>query len=269
MLFNRLKLYRLKSLIPILLVTFSISKEVNASTPLGQQIECDYRHFYSYAGISHRLIGIGVGGIMANTNIDPDFRTFWQEGIRNDFTNKVSTTINDYSKVANYPVAAPLYLVTMWLSTQSFTKLPTYGVGLWANHSLRTLLVGAPEQVVLTHLLGSGRPQTDQHDWHLFKQHRAVSGHAFYGAIPLINIAKQTTQPVLKFTFYGLSVLPGLARINSDKHYLSQVWLGWWLAFSAANAVWETDVVSKKPHKLSIQMAPIENGIYLGLQAKL
>ncbi|MGD9592727.1 MAG: hypothetical protein AB7V32_09425 [Candidatus Berkiella sp.] len=232
-----------------------------------EQVICDFHHFYSLNAISERAIGFGIAAVFANTDLDPEFRWYWQHKIRSDFSDKLSTIVNDYSKIATYPISVPIYLSTLWISNKAFNLAPQSELGLWANHSLRTLIVGVPEQALFTHLLGSGRPESNEHNWDWFKYHRAVSGHAFYGAIPIINAAKQVEGPWLKGSLYVLSTLPGIARINSDKHYLSQVWLGWWLAFRASEAVWQ-DKVRKKP-QITLQMLPIENGIYLGLAKKL
>lgn len=266
---NLLKLYNLTSFVFILLTLPVISKANNDNYSFSTQVICDFQHFYSIGEITNRALGLGVGAISANTKMDPEFRLFWQQKIRANFSDKLTNTLNDYNKIASYPISAPLYVVTLWLSNKAFSVEPRSEVGLWANHSLRTLIVGVPEQALFTHLLGSGRPETGEHTWHLFKYHRAVSGHAFYGAIPLLNAAKQIDDPWIKGSVYVLSALPGLARINSDKHYLSQVWLGWWLAYSATTSVWHSDKVSKKPHNITFQAVPIESGIYLGLAKKL
>ncbi|MBS0290388.1 MAG: phosphatase PAP2 family protein [Proteobacteria bacterium] len=202
---------------------------------------------------------------MANTDVDPHFRNDWQDNVRSKLTNNISDTINHYSTLTNYQIAIPFCILSMWV-TSSFTQ-PNHGFGLWANHTFRTILVGSPEQLALSHLLGAGRPATGHPQWQLLKYHRAVSGHAFYGAIPLLNIAKQNDDPFIKFGLTTLSFLPGLARINDDKHYLSQVVLGWWLAACATKAVWESDKARSKQINTSIQLTPFEQGIYLGLKA--
>ncbi len=265
MLNNLLNLGFKCSLILILLIVPIMSKAIEATDGFITQLSCDFRNFYSLHGITHRATGFGLGGLWANTSMDPEFRILWQEHIRSDFTNRLSSEMDDYSKIAKYPVALPFYITTLWISNKAITLMPSNSLSLWANHSLRTLILGAPEQALFTHLLGSGRPQSEQHAWDLFKYHRAVSGHAFYGAIPLLNIAKQADNTLLKGTFYLLSTFPAIARINDDKHFLSQAWLGWWLALCATQTVWEREVVSKKPQNISLKMQPISHGIYLGL----
>jgi hypothetical protein len=197
-----IKLIKKKSIILliILLVTTAIAKAHSSERSFGQQILCDYGNYYSSKGILKRSIGLGVGGILANSSIDSHFQASWQDHLRSHNTDNIAKIVDDYSNATTYPYALPFYLAVMLISSPSLQQPPTDSWGLWANHSLRTLLVSAPEQALLSHLLGAGRPQTGHPHWHLFKYHRAVSGHGFYGAIPLLNIAKQTSAPFTKYT---------------------------------------------------------------------
>jgi len=42
-----------------------------------------------------------------------------------------------------------------------------------------------------------------------------------------------------------LSILPGLSKINDNKHYFSQVALGWYLAFLSCDVIDKTDSKNK------------------------
>lgn len=249
------------SLISILLI---ISPIANANTlpTLAHQISADYRFFYtSSAGISSQLIGLGIAGITANTDFDVIFQDEWQQKIRSPFLDDLSDKIDIYTEFTQYQIAIPLYLASMWFSDSS--------LGSWGNHALRTLILGAPQQAVLAYALGGGRPDTQKPQWHWFRYHRAVSGHAFYGAIPFLNLARETNDTRIKALAYLLSPLPGLARINLNKHYFSQSFLGWWLAFAATNAVWEADIVSSKSKSWSVQLIPAANNtLFLGFNLK-
>ena len=58
----------------------------------------------------------------------------------------------------------------------------------------------------------------------------------------------------MKSLFYGLSVLPGFSRVNDEKHYLSQVALGWYLAYLSA------DVIENKGKKNAFRLSPLPEG---------
>jgi membrane-associated phospholipid phosphatase len=55
--------------------------------------------------------------------------------------------------------------------------------------------------------------------------------------LSFINAAKMSDDILFKVLMYGLSTFPGWSRINDNDHYLSQVVLGWSLAYLAATAV--------------------------------
>ncbi|MFI4936878.1 MAG: hypothetical protein ACHQJ6_00025 [Candidatus Berkiellales bacterium] len=251
------------SLISILLINGNIANAALSS------VIADYQAYYYQAqGIPYFISGLTVSGVLANTHADLSIQTNWQQHIRNQFTNELSDRVDNYGDLAQYQVSIPIYLTALWLSHTFQDHSSFDAIGKWSDHSLRTIFLGAPQQALLTQLLGSGRPLTESSNWRWFKYNRAVSGHAFYGAVPLLNLAKQNDNIWIKLSAYTLSTLPALARINNNKHYTSQAFLGWWLAFSTTQIVWREPIVSKKP-QLTWQLMPIENTICLGLNLKL
>lgn len=223
------------------------------------QFKMDYIAFYSGQGMPYLISGLAICGTLANTNLDNAIQNEWQKHIRSNFTDNLSNRLQDYGKLTQWKIAIPIYVFSACLNNGP--------VQLWAQQSLRALALGAPQQGLFTSLLGSGRPFQQSPHWHWFRHHRAVSGHAFYGAIPLLNLAEQHPDPLVKITAYTLSVLPGLARVNLNKHYFSQALMGWWLAFSATRFVWHHNLV-RKP-QCTYFFLPYSNAIYLGFTAKL
>lgn len=255
------------SVLAILMVTPVLANDFLVKT-LVRQVSVDYYTYYHYQGIPYLLTGLGVSAIFANTDLDIKIREGWQNHLRGQSDNHFFTKVDNYSELSQYSIFIPLYFLSMWMGEEYPDAAGTSFVGSWGNHSLRALFIGAPQQAILTTLLGSSRPEKGEPHWHAFHHSRAVSGHAFYGALPLLNLAKEIDQPLLKMTFYGLSTLPAIARINNDKHYFSQAFLGWWLAFSATQIVWKTDEVSKKTYSLSWQLYPFRETIYLFANVK-
>jgi membrane-associated phospholipid phosphatase len=92
-------------------------------------------------------------------------------------------------------------------------------------------------------LLGPERPNDipgHYSGWQPFEGAHGASGHAFVGAVPLITAANMTDNWLLKGGLYFASTVVGWSRINDDRHYLSQVCLGWYLGYLAARAVNDT-----------------------------
>lgn len=215
---------------------------------LVDQVIVDYKTYYHYKGLPYLFTGLGISAVLANSEFDLIARDEWQSRLRGETTDDFYNAVDDFSELSQYKIFIPLYFLSMWLGEAYPDREGTVFIGQWGNHSLRALLLGAPQQAVFTALLGSSRPEKYHPKWAPFDYARAVSGHAFYGALPLLNLAKTIENPYLKATAYVTSTLPAFARINNDKHYLSQAFLGWWLAFSATQIVWEADEVRKKSH---------------------
>ena len=75
-------------------------------------------------------------------------------------------------------------------------------------------------------------------DWHPFKDSHGVSGHTFVGAVPFLVMAGMVDQNIwLKSFLYAASTAAGISRINDNAHYLSQVALGWYLAWESSDTV--------------------------------
>jgi len=57
------------------------------------------------------------------------------------------------------------------------------------------------------------------------------------GAIPWLTAARLARAPLPRAAALAGSTLTGWSRINDRKHFLSQVWLGWFAAWTAVTAV--------------------------------
>lgn len=196
----------------------------------------DYRTHYGFYGLPKLLTGLSIAGLMANGDSDHILRDEWQLHFRSSSSDDFFSLINDYGNLTKYYYSIPIYLASAWLGYQTKNKL-LQRIGIWGGNSFRALLLGAPQQAILTEMLGSPRPPQGPSTWSWFKHNRAVSGHAFYGSLPIISAAQLSDSFVTKFSLYTLSLLPPIARVHHDKHYVSQAFLGWWLALQAVNSV--------------------------------
>lgn len=247
---------------------YSLEERPSMGIILINQMLVDYRAYYYYKGIPYLVTGLGISAIFANADFDLIARDEWQKRIRGNASDDFFCEVDNYSALSQYNIFVPLYFLTMWLGEAYPETHDTAFLGNWGYHSLRAFLLGAPQQAVLTGLLGSGRPEHADPKWDPYHYSRAVSGHAFYGALPLLNLAKSFDNPYLKAASYVVSTLPAFARINNDKHYLSQAFLGWWLAFSATQIVWEADKETECPYCMAWQLYATSETIYLSANVK-
>jgi len=246
------------SLVPgLILLLLSLASQCRAENipSLGQAtdlVKTDFGNFYLDPSNLIRLgIGLAGAGLFANTNMDQQIRDKYQEDLRSDGTDRIA-------KIAKVPgeglVAVPLYI-------------GAYGAGIffrnpameeWAQRSFRATAVGIPAVFFLQNAIGSGRPPDGGSEWRPFQDNEGVSGHAFIGGIPFITAARMSDNPYAKGAFYGLSILPGLSRINDDYHYFSQAAMGWYLAYLSCRATQKTD--KEREGKTDFAFVPAGNG---------
>lgn len=205
-----------------------------------------------------------AAGVLANTGLDRAFADHWQNDLRSSFTNNLFLVPKHVGGLSYY--YAPIYLIGMGighLREYSFFGNVLYH---WSYRSIRTFILGGLQQVFLTNALGSGRPdKLEDSKWQPFRYDTGVSGHAMYGAIPFIVAAQMTDPLVPKAALYVLSTFPGLSRINDNKHYLSQVILGWTIAFLSAQAVYKSDM-DRQP-TWQVMVSPCRDGAMVSARA--
>ena len=215
-------------------------------------LEKDYRAFYLDGSVMGSLgVGVAGAGVLANSSADREVHEYFQDNLRSGATDAFS----DGARVpGDVLVAIPLLFGTYALAGNGAVKS-------WAGDSLRALFVGAPAGLFIQYATGASRPEEGGSGWKPFKGNNGLSGHTFVGAVPFITAAKRQESLPMKSLFYGLSVLPGLSRMNDEKHYLSQVALGWWLAYLS------TGVLDTTHMKTSFSVSPFPSGLGIYLSA--
>jgi len=223
-------------------------------------VKTDFRNFYLDRGNLTKL-GIGVAGaaVFANTNMDRYIRDKYQNDLRSEETDDVTKPFN-MSGTMLALVTVPVYI-------------GAYGAGLalhnstmaeWAQKSFRASLVGETAVVFLAPTLGADRPDEGDSHWRPYRNIRGVSGHTFLAAVPFITAAKMSENPYLKVILYGISTLTGLSRINDDKHYFSQVGLGWYIAYLSCAVVEKGN--DRQEGRVHVQFAAVPKGIAITVQ---
>jgi PAP2 superfamily len=209
----------------------------------------DYSRHYASDQLTRLGIVLAGAGVLANTALDEKFQTFYQEEIRSDSGNNIAEDFRHVGDAAQLKYAMPFYLGAMLVSGYTGDEDADNVIAAWGSRSLRTVLIGAPQQLILTHLTGAHRPDEGDSDWRPLHDGNGVSGHAFFGAVPFLTAAKLADSVWLKTPLYFTSVLPGLSRLHEDRHYLSQIFIGWSIAYIAADSVVDS---SRHNNKVSI-----------------
>ena len=210
-----------------------------------QKYKESLQSFYQWDTALNYGIALGFGAALANTDCDDSFRDWVQNDVRSSGTddwNRIFKTFGEgYYVIPAYFVTsfAYRYLDEYWNLEVGSGKY----FGEWASRSSRAILVGFPPLLLGQWMVGASRPGENSwgSQWRPFHDNNGISGHAFIGAVPFITAAQMTDQFWLKSLFYFGSTLTGWSRINDDAHYLSQVVLGWYLAYLSCRAVTRTE----------------------------
>lgn len=200
----------------------------------------DLRNYYSWSTAGKLAVGLGFGATLANTSIDQHFRNWYQEHAHGQSTDEFAEVWRSLGEGAIYiPVFATLGVVgKMCDDTPVLCTLGELG-----DRTTRAYLVGFPPMLLAQFALGASRPEERMNAsyWRPFQDTNAVSGHAFIGSIPFITAAQMSDNYLLKGGFYVCSTFTAWSRVNDDRHYLSQICLGWWMGYLACSAVTETE----------------------------
>jgi PAP2 superfamily len=198
------------------------------------QAAVDAVYAYSWESLLEFGLAIGAAAPLANTDADRSVHEWYQEKIRSDTTDAVA----DVAGVAGeFWVTVPIYMA---VSLGPGKDLVDESTSEWGSRSLRAMMVGSP-MLLFSLALGGHRPSKGDSNWELFDGMRGVSGHTFTGAVPFLTAASMTDDPLCKAALVAGSFAVGWARINNEEHYLSQVVLGWSVAYLAVTAVNESE----------------------------
>jgi len=183
-----------------------------------------------------RLGGATVlSGILIYSGIDKAVEQFHTTTIRSAITDKAAHGVKVFGERFWFLNWALLAATDAWYRSSPLTRL--------GRSSFEAMVVGLPLLWTVQRGLGANRPSSDDGSphWRPMNADNSASGHTFIAAVPLLVAAQQLPwKPAAAITRL-LSVLTGWSRINDRKHYLSQVILGWTIAWNAVQAVTEKD----------------------------
>ena len=233
----------------IILIPAISCAQADEAAPWYARIGADYKNFYSAHQIWQLALGIGYAGLYANTSFDQEIQNCYADYFQSRATDNMSKIVKP---IGNGRIMVPIYLAAVLAGGLAKDNTIGAAIGDWGAQCSRAILVGAPPVLALQRVLGASRPEDGRgSSWHHLHDDNGVSGHSFMGAVPFLVAAKMTDNRFLKYPLYLGSTLTGLSRINDNKHYFSQVFLGWWIAFLSVDSI----------DKNKIFFAPATNGI--------
>ena len=236
---------------PTLLTSIALQTPANAAeyaytssaNGIASTVARDYRNFYSKDRLIRLGVAFGLGAIAANSNIDIHIRDWTQEQVANNTTAPQNPETDDslFAKTfGEFKLMVPVALLAASLNTISTNT----AVGNWGAYTSRAYIVGLPALWGTQLITGASRPNETPEGsvWRPFNDSNGVSGHAFVGATPFLTIAAMNPENAwIQYPAYLLSTATGLSRIYDDKHFASQVALGWYLAWESVDSVMDAN----------------------------
>lgn len=203
----------------------------------GRAVARDFGNLYAPRPLVRIGSALAVGGLMANTSADEEIQDWYREDVRSESTDDFAES----AEVLGDDWVVPTFVVLGLVGELAADGEPgTAGAGLsgWVRRTGRAAIIGLPSVYYLQQITGGNRPSDGLGSgWEPFDGSHGVSGHTFLGAIPFLAVARMSESRVVDTLAIVASTLAGWARLNEDQHYLSQVMLGWYVAWEATGAI--------------------------------
>ncbi|MCL2304780.1 MAG: phosphatase PAP2 family protein [Planctomycetaceae bacterium] len=198
--------------------------------------------FYNWDTALHFSVALAVAAPLANTAADENVHRWYQDKVRNRNSDRFASSCKTFGEGAQViPAYLLIGLTYRYIKVDCGWEQKHFDLtGEWSSRCGRAIFAGFPTLLIGQVVLGAARPDEAgprSSYWHPLSSSHGISGHAFLGAVPFITAAQMTDRIWLKTLFYAGSTLTGWSRINDDAHFLSQVILGWHLAYLSCRAI--------------------------------
>jgi hypothetical protein len=178
-----------------------------------------------------------VAGVLAHSGIDEAIDREYAREIRSPLSDTIAGVFKIAGERAFFAVWALLAALDVTLRGHPLTR--------WGRRNFEAMLVGLPLLWSTQRVLGAGRPLSPPHRarWRPFASDHAASGHTFMAAIPCLTLAGTVRRRGVRWLARLTSTLTGWSRLNDRMHYLSQIILGYSIAWTATAAVLDNETL--------------------------
>lgn len=190
-----------------------------------------WRRLYGRRSLLKLGAAVAGAGVLVYSGLDAAATGWHDRHARSARSDRVARVGYEAGKRPWFLVWAAVAAVDAWVRSGPFTR--------WGRANFEAMCVGLPLLWTVQRGLGADRPDAavPTPAWRPLHTDHAASGHAFIGAVPWLNAARMAGPRSARALLVTGSLLSGWSRLNDRKHYLSQVWLGWFLAWQATAAV--------------------------------
>lgn len=201
-----------------------------------------YRRQYS------RRNFLKLGGLLAGTTtlaysgLDEAIDAWHTEHVESDATHAVTGVLHLFGERFWFAYWAVFAALDSLVGSVPLTR--------WGRKSFEAMVVGLPALWTCQYGLGGARPSDHTHGprYRPLADQNSASGHTFIAAIPCLVGARMLTRQPARGAAFAASPLVGWSRINDRRHYLSQVLLGYGIAWTSVETVLESDPSPASTH---------------------
>lgn len=189
------------------------------------------RRLYTRRNVLALAAAISGAAILVYSGADEAVEEWHRRSVKNATTDRLAKFLHHFGERWWFALFGGFTLVDRFLASSPVSR--------WGRASFEAMVVGLPTLWSVQRVLGGARPQDDTHGprYVPFADDNAASGHTFIAAIPCLVAARRLGRMPARGVAYALSPWVGWSRINDRKHYLSQVLLGYGIAWRAVDAV--------------------------------
>ena len=219
------------TLVCAFLVASPVKRRKGQYRPLFKGTGPHWRRNYSRRSFLRLGGGIVAAGVLAYSGLDETVDGFHSSVVRSTSSDRTANVLRVFGERFWFLNWAVVGVIDAWLASSPFTR--------WGRRNFEAMVVGLPTLWTVQRGLGANRPSSEDGNprWRPMNADNSASGHTFMAAIPWLTLARRSGLQKVRGPAWLASGLTGWSRINDRKHYLSQVILGWTIAWNAVYAV--------------------------------
>lgn len=181
-----------------------------------------------------------AAGALAYSGVDEAAENFHATNLRSTGTDRAAAGLRFFGERFWFFNWLAVGAIDAWWRTGPFSR--------WGRANFEAMVVGLPLLWTVQRGLGANRPSSEEASprWRPMAAANSASGHTFIAAVPWLTLAARSSILPVRYFSRVASVATGWSRLNDRKHYLSQILLGWTIAFNAVAAVHEVPAPTRK-----------------------
>ncbi|MCP4293723.1 MAG: phosphatase PAP2 family protein [bacterium] len=235
------------SLVCVLLILPAVGRRETGSKPLFVRTGGQWKKNYGRRSFVRLGVALAGAAVLAFSGADEVIEGWHRDSVRSNKSDSLSHFLKFGGERFWFGNWAMVAALDGWVRSNAFSR--------WGRANFEAMAVGLPLLWTVQRGLGANRPSSDDGSpkWKPMKAANSASGHAFIGAVPWLTLARRhNLVPVKKMAQLG-SVLTGWSRLNDRKHYLSQIVLGWTIAYNAVAAVADDEIEKSEIKEISAE----------------